>query len=86
MSDHVSHASRDCLGYNFPFSDLIWRDVGLNSAIRYRRYRSLYFSKERTMRKKIKLDKGFLALLLVPEIVLIVAMIVAGLIYVFSLI
>ena len=35
------------------------------------------------MRKKVKFDKGFLALLLVPEIVLIIAMIVAGLIYFF---
>ena len=38
------------------------------------------------MRKKVKFDKGFLALLLVPEIILVVAMVTAGLIYVFSLI
>ena len=38
------------------------------------------------MGKKVKFDKGFLAMLLVPEIVLVVAMIATGLIYVFSLI
>jgi len=36
------------------------------------------------MRKKLKFDKGALALFLAPEIVLIVALIVSGLIYFFA--
>jgi len=41
------------------------------------------FLEERNMRKKVKFDIVFLAGLLVPEIVLIIAMVVAGLIYIF---
>jgi len=35
------------------------------------------------MRKKSKIEKGFLAMLLAPEVMLITAMIVSGIIYLF---
>jgi len=37
----------------------------------------------RNMRKKSKFEKGFLAMLMAPEIVLITAMAVSGIIYLF---
>ncbi len=35
------------------------------------------------MREKKKFEKGFLAMLMAPEIVLIIAMVVSGIIYLF---